>query len=870
MQSLTEIWRRLRWLNGRSRFQSELDEEMQFHLASRAEELEHSGLTHKDAIAQARREFGSQLKASEDTSATWQMQWLEDLFSDLVYAARAFRRNPGFAITAILCLALGVGANTTIFSITSSFLFSEPTCRDSAALIAIWEGGNSGSSLSDYKFVRDAQIFEGMAGIDVDHEVNWREGDHNRRFYAGTVTNDFFTTLGIPFRLGRGIAPNETDTVVLSERVWRQAFNQDAAVLGRKMILDGKIYTVAGVLPANHRSIVGFGISPDLYLPVAHLDNIVQFFARMPRGMTISVARSRVRGAFEQLDHIDPKDGWKRSNQTKVMGVTGFDLLNQEIPGAVTAFFVMLLVVVGLVLLIACTNVASLLLARASSRSHEFAIRLSLGASRRRMIRHLLAESLLLSVLGSFAGLVIDIGCTNLLGKVNLPVPAPIHFVISPDWRLLTYSIFIVLVSALFCGLFPALKAAKKDVSDALKQEEHQTGRAWNLRSGLVAAQLAISTLLLATAFLFLHNLLRATSMNPGFDIHHTLWAAMRLVPEAYKDVDQKKQIGLERRALDRLRSLPGVESSTIAQRVPLNGNCVTGTSLRTDVSSTPIGVEYQCNSVGPDHFTTIGIPIVRGREFTFADAKGSPRVVIISESLANAIFGAANPVGHTITGSLPNEQPVSIVGVAKDSKYFTLSEKPRHAVYESYFASPEPSELNFLVRTAESPTGYVKAITEALADLDSTAAIETKPMSQSLGLALLPSQAAAAMLGAMGCLGLALASVGLYGVLLYSVSRRTREIGLRVALGATPADVLRLITRQSFTLVATGMFAGLTLAFFATRPLALFLVQGMNPLDWSVFSAVVGVLGAVALPAVLAPAIRALRVDPMTALRYE
>ena len=404
MQFLKGLWLRLTWLAGRSRFWSDLADEMQCHMEERAAELEQSGMARSQALAVARREFGSRLKAAEDTSGAWQMQWLEELFSDLLYAGRAFRRNPGFALTAVFCLALGIGANITIFSITSSFLFSQPSCRDSASLIAIWEGGNSASPFGDYKFLRDAHIFDGMAGIDVEREVNWREGERTSRFYSAVVTNDFFTTLGIPFLLGRGIASDEANTVVISERVWRGAFNGDPAIVGRKLILDGRIYAVAGVLPANHRSIVGFSISPDVYLPAAHDEEYVQFYARLPQGMTPPIARARVQSVFAQLDRVHPKEGQKRATQVRVTGVTGFDVLNQMLPGAVTAFFAMLMIVVGLVLLIACTNVASLLLARASTRSHELAIRLSLGASRRRIVRHLLAESLLLSILGSRRG----------------------------------------------------------------------------------------------------------------------------------------------------------------------------------------------------------------------------------------------------------------------------------------------------------------------------------------------------------------------------------------------------------------------------------------------------------------------------------
>jgi predicted permease len=844
---------------------------MQFHIESRAEELESAGVPRTEALLRARREFGSRLKAAEDTSGAWQMRWLEDLASDLRYAARAFRRNPGFAVTAISCLALGIGANTAIFNITTSFLFSQPTCRDSASLIAIWEGGNSAAPLSDFQFLRDAHLFAGTAGINFEREVNWRDGDRTSRFYAGTVTDDFFSTLDIPFLLGRGIAPGETNTAVLSYWVWLGTFAADPGILGRKLILEGRVYTVAGVLPADYRSVVGYGVAPDIYIRVTNPDDHVQLYARMPKGMTRPMARARLPSLFAQLDRIHPEDGWKRTDpQTRVTGVTGLDLLRQMMPGVVVAFFAMLLVVVGLVLLIACTNVASLLLARASSRSQELAIRLSLGASRRRIVRHLLAESLLLAVLGSFAGLAIDIACAKAINGLALPVPLPIHLVVSPDWRLLWYSLCIVFVSALLCGLLPALKAVRKDVNHALKQDERQTARAWNLRSVLVAGQLAVSIVLLTTGFLFVHNLLRAASMNPGFDVNHTVWAYMRLVPDQYSDPDQTKQTAVVHSALERLRALAGVDSAAITQRVPLNDNCVIGTQLRTDVSLTPIHLQYECNNVGPDYFRTIGIPILRGREFTAADRKGEQPVAIVNETFAHTVFGKTDPVGHTIATDLKNDKAKLIVGVVKDSKYFTLGEKQRLAVYEPYFAHGEPVNLHFLIRTAGSPAAWVKPINNALGRIDPTAAIETKPMNRALGLALLPSQAGAITLGAMGILGLMLAAIGLYGVLLFSVSRRTREIGLRVALGATRSDVLRMVGRQSLALVGGGMLAGLALAFLVMQPLALFLVPGLSTLDPTALLAVIGVLAATALLASLAPAVRALRIDPLTALRYQ
>ena len=484
-----------------------------------------------------------------------------------------------------------------------------------------------------------------------------------------------------------------------------------------------------------------------MYVPVAHDDEYVQLYARLPRGMTAPVAGvARLWSIFKQLDRIYPKGTWSvADSQTRVTGVTGFDLLNQQIPGAVSAFFAMLLIVVGLVLLIACTNVASLLLARASSRRQELAVRLSLGASRRRIVRHLLAESLLLSILGAIAGLIIDLACARLLNRLALPLPIPIRLVIEPDWRLFMVLARTGLRERACLRFATCAEGGQKRYQQYVKAGRASDGAHLELAEHSGCGQLAVSIVLLATGFLFVHNLLRATSMNPGFDLHHTIWAYMRLVPEKYANADQKKQMMLAHAALDQLRALPGVESAAITQRVPLNDNCVIGTSVQSNVpSSVPIHVQYECNTVGPEYFRTIGIAILRGREFSANDRKGSQPVAIVNETFARTVFGHADPVGHTITITVIDKAPKLIIGVVADSKYFTLGEKQRLALYEPYFADSEPINVNFLIRTASSPAAYVKPITEILGRLDPTAAIETKPMNRALALALLPSQAGA------------------------------------------------------------------------------------------------------------------------------
>jgi predicted permease len=422
------------------------------------------------------------------------------------------------------------------------------------------------------------------------------------------------------------------------------------------------------------------------------------------------------------------------------------------------------------------------------------------------------------------------------------------------------------MASALFCGLFPALKATRADLNAALKRQELQSSRRlWNMRNALVAGQLAISTLLLAAGLLFVQNLSRSNSMNPGFDVNHTVWARMRLVPAKYPN--NEKTQALVNTALDALRALSGVEAASIAHVVPLNDQQTNGADIRID-GVKPIHVQYKSNNVGPDYFRAMAIPILEGRGFNSGDRAGSPAVVIMNENFARLLFDKTSPVGHTI--QYPHGESVSIVGVAKNSKYFTLGEENAIAMYSPFAQGPGTESLNFMIRAPEFSPGLVKVINQTLGGLDQSAAIETKPMRDALVLALLPSRAGAAILGSMGGLGLLLASIGLYGVLAFTISRRIREIGLRMALGASPRTVLWMVFRDSLLLVSVGITIGLGIALVATQPLAMFLVPGLSPTDPLTFVAVIALLGAVAVAATIGPALRALHVDPMIALRYE
>jgi predicted permease len=857
------MFRKILYLFQRKRFNAELDDEIQFHLEMAAAEK---------GEARARREFGSTVRMREDTRSAWQIRWLEDLVSDLRYAARVLGRNPGFAAAAIFSLALGIGANTTIFSLAMEFLFSQPSCRDAERLIEMRIGGNSHAYMAHYRFLRDAQLFDGLAGSREETEANWRFGNDTYRLQVMQVTDNFFHVVGVPVAMGRPIEPGDRDVVVLSDRFWKVRLGADPSVVGKSLIIDGRPYTVSGVLPHNHRTVVGFGFAPELYLPASRESDMVALIARLPQGMSVQGAYARLISACKQLDKVYPQ-GWGGNSSwsinTEVTPLVGWERLKSLNIAFLTAFFGILMVVVGLVLLIACANVSSLLLARASARGQEIAIRLAIGAARGRIVRQLLTESLLLALLGTCAGLILNLGLTGFMNRVQLPLPLPVQLMIQPDWRLLLYAIAVATGSALVAGLMPALRATRGGVSTALKLGERQVGGRWTLRNALVVGQLAVSVVLLATGLLFVRNMTKSMSMNPGFDSEHVVWAQMRVVPEKYTTVEQTRS--LIRSALNQLHGLAGIEAASMAQVIPFNANSVWGPEIRTDVSDQPIPVRFHYNSVGPDYFTTMGIPILKGREFLPSDRKGAPAVVVLNENLSRTLFGERNPVGHTFrySGPMPSA-PVTVGGVAKNSKYMTLGEEDALALYTPYFQEEDVlTNLQFLVRTPRT-LDVVNEIAQTLGRLDSSAAVEVKPMRDAMGFAFLPSRVGAALLGSMGILGLALASIGLYGVMSYSVARRTREIGLRVALGAERGAVLRMVARESLALVAIGVSIGLGIALFATRPLSMFLVPELSPSDPATFLAVVAVLAAVACVATLGPAVRALRVDPMTALRYE
>jgi predicted permease len=770
----------------------------------------------------------------------------------------------------VLCLALGIGANATIFSLTMEALFSRPSCADPDSVAYIWVGGSSSSPVAVWRFLKDAQTFPVIAGVDELAEANWRNGENTYHLWQARVTPNFFTDLGVPVFMGQPIGEHTPDAAVISYRMWQGKFAGQPGILGRKLVLDGELYKIVGVLPADYKTLFGLGLSPDVYVTATRPTDRVMLYARLPKGMSKQEAVARLRSTAKRMDGVFPRshaDSWADNNDAT--GITGIDRLKSLSFRAVAAFFSVLMVVVGLLLLIACANVASLLLARASARQTEMGIRAALGASRFRIALHLFAESFLLALLGAAAGFLLDILLTQLLNNVSLPLPIPVHLNVKPDFRLLVYLTGLAMAATVAAGLAPALAGSRVRITETLKCEERQVGRSfWSLRSLLVTGQLAVSTLLLVTGILFLRNLVKAGSMSPGFDLEHTVWSYLRLAPERYTSSVRVRT--LSDAAVESLLSIPGVGSAALASVVPLNGNNIHGTPIRVDNGAMGPPVRFNFNRVGPGYFHTMGIPLVAGREFQASETVRSPTIAILNQTMARRLFGDGNPVGHTIQ-TAADSAVITIVGVAKNSKYFTLGERGECALYESTLQSDDKAvNLNFLIRTTGDPAASIEDINRVLGRLDRTASIETKPMKKALGLALLPSYAGAAITGSIGFLGALLAATGLYGLVLFTTGRRTREIGLRLALGATPRDVIRMVLSQSLALTAAGLGVGLMIGWFATKPLAALLVPELSPSDPLSFAFVVVFLALVSILAALPPVLRASRIDPMWALRYE
>ncbi len=823
------------------------------------------------------------------------------LLQDLRYGVRMLLKQPGFTLIAVLTLALGIGANTAIFSLVNAVFLRQLPVQEPQRLVFGF-GGRPNSpwsviSYPNYVDYRDRnEVFTGLAAYGS-ISVSLSSDERPELVNGVIVTGNYFDVLGVGAKLGRTISPADDQTpnahpvVVIGHRLWQRRFNGANDVVGQHLKVNGYDFTVIGVTPAGFEGAELLETS-DLYVPM-----MMQAVVRPPRGgfsgemnadmlgrrgpawlgmigrlkpgVSMEQAQAKVAVISQQLAQAYPD-----TNRDRIVTLFPVSKIDPQGYSPLLSAAALLLSVTGIVLLIACANVANLLLARASARRKEIAVRLALGAGRFRLIRQLLTESLLLAFLGGLAGVLLAVWTVELLKAT--PPPAGIfsfNLDFSLDGRVLGFAFVLSLLTGIIFGLAPAWQTARADVLPVLKDEAYasaQGGRRFNLRNGLVVTQVALSLVLLLGAGLFLRSLQRMQSVDPGFDAERLLTASLNINLLRYT-TEQGREF--YRQVLERVERLPGVEAASLARVVPISGGGRTTSFAIEGQPDAPRDTDAQASSatnvVGLRYFETMGIALRQGRAFTTQDNASAPLVVVISEAFAHRYFGGQNPLGKRLRLGGANAPWREIVGIVRDSKYRTLSEDPMPFIFQP-LAQNHETGMTLFVRTAGNPLGVSAAVRNAVQSVEKNLPLnDLQPLSSLLGSALYPARMGAALLLILGLLALLLAAVGLYGVMAYTVAQRTREIGVRMALGAQTRDVLRLVLKEAMTLVALGIAIGWVGAAALTRLLVNFL-YGVSALDAATFTAIPVVLALVALVASYLPARRAAHIDPLLALRYE
>ena len=879
MQRWFDILRlRLRSIFRRQSADRELDRELRFHLDEQVAELIAAGQSPQEARRTAMREFGSVASISDQCRDTRRVNFFAHFAQDLRYAVRGLVAQPMLLAAATTSIALGVGANLAIFGLANAFLLSTPTAARPERLLHIWTTNGSHAPYVVWQRLNDSGVLSGVAGHQIEVSVNWRGPEASAPLTPLLVTPNFFDVIGMPTALGRGFSAAEVSRdphlVVISHGFWIRRLGGNESVVGSTLMLNGEPYTVLGVTPAGLRSFPGYGLMPDVWLPISpalvtDLDNPrsahVQLVGRLHDGQDRAAAHAALATVASRIS-----TDLGQPNYAQIRSLTAIGGLEQARAfKEVAAFVAVLLVVTILVLAIACGNVAGLLLARGTARRREVAVRLALGASRGRLVQQLLTEGLALSIAGGAIALAFVAAAGQILPKISLPLPLPLELQLTFDTRLAWFAVLLVLLSAILSGLAPAWQTTRAAVVPALKQAMPvYVHRRFTLRNLLVAGQIAVSALLLVTTLLFLRNLALAHTLSPEFEANRALVAQITFV-EGRQGTRETPAVEA---MVERLSTLPGIEAAAIAEGVPLTmytGR--TGTELRIEGRDEPVRVDYEDNDVGPGYFRAMGIDVVHGREFGRADRRGASLAVIVNQEFVRRYFEGRNPVGlHIDLPTDPKPTPAEVIGVVADSKYRTIGEGRVPALYGAYLQSGVERFVHVIVRTAAPPEAMIAPVRDAVMGMDASAAVTVEPMTSTLAFAFLPSRIGAALVGLLGLLGAALAMVGLYGVVAFAVNGRTSEIGLRIALGASPRSVVSLVVSDSTRLVGIGLLAGLSLAFLLTPPLSAFLVAELPSRDPLSFTGSAFLLVATSLLASWEPARRATRIAPTVALRAE
>jgi predicted permease len=881
----------------RRQWDQERVREVEAHLAEEIDDNRARGMTPQEARRRAYIKFGNPTVIREEI---WRMNsfvLVENLGRDLRYALRQLLRGPGFAAIAMLTLSLGIGVNTAIFSIANGLFFSSLHIRDEGrvAEIGFEQKGDSWEpnlSLPEYRELRDGarNVFSEVIGERLSLDGVSAQGSTPDRVLTSYVTGNYFQALGVEPLLGRffrsaeGVTPGADPVMVLSYAYWKQHFAGDPNIIGRQAAVNGRPVTIIGVAARNYHGLVPV-LRTQVYLPAAMIVAVEQqplaalnkednrnmrLYGRLQAGAsrqqvdaTLSVVARRLAVAYPRSE----KDAELRTFPLHA-GRLG-DLDSQAINLASGLF----LGLAGLVLLLACVNVANLLLVRASVREREMVIRSALGAQRSRLIRQMMTESILLALFGGAAGIGLGVWGTRMLSSVNLNTDLPVHFDFGFDWHVLVFSAAIALLAGAVVGIVPAVRLARANLNLILRESGRGVSRGSSgFRDALVIVQVGSALMLLIIAALFTRSLVANEHANLGLNPANVLLLTMDPSEIGYSGPQVRD---FYRALLERVRALPGVMAATTASSAPMglinnSPDTVNISGYQPPPGQTLPTLEY--NVIGPDYFRTLQVPLIEGRDFTDADQDSSPYVAIISQVMAKKYWPNHDPIGgHFSLGSDPTHA-IQVIGVANDVRYQGFSGPIDAYFYLPFLQHYDSKSLCTLeIRTAGDPSGFISEVGRSIHDMAPMLPVfEVKTLHQALYSpnGLLIFQVAASLASIMGTLGLILAIVGLYGVLSFVVSRRTAEIGVRMALGAGRVDILKIVYKQGLWIVGIGLALGLVGAFAAAQLLRSMIV--VSPTDSAAYLSVSAILAAIAMLACYIPAHRAMHVAPVQALRVE
>ncbi len=811
---------------------------------------------------------------------------MHTFWQDLRFGARMLLKKPGFTLIAVVTLAFGIGANTAIFSLVNTAMLRPLPIARPDQFVAL---GNAEQdrifatfSYPNYKDFRDRnEVFSGLVAYRF-APLSLSYDGVNERLWGYVVSGNYFDALGVKAALGRVIsadddrAPGGHPVAVVSYKYWQKRFGGEQSVIGREVIVNGRGYTIIGVAPPEFYG-TEVVAAPELWFPMmmqAQIEVGANWLDRrgvenifiqghLKPGVSVAQAQSALNSIALQLEREHPE-----VNEGKRVTVSPAGLMGGRWRGPVLGFTGLLMGVVGLVLVLACANLANLLLARGAERRREIAVRLALGAGRFRLIRQLLTESVMLAVVGGALGLLLSFWLVDLMVALKPPVDVPLSIDLQIDHRVLIFTCLISLVTGGLFGLLPAMQATKTDLVSGLKDEMAAGGhRRSRLKSGLIVFQVALSLALLICGGLMLRALQRAQTVKLGFDPQNAIEVSFDLRLQGYDEGSGRE---FQKRLLERVRALPGVRQAGIADLVPVDlhfGRSPVFIEGREPerVTTAP---RAMTNRVSPGYFGAMSTRLTRGRDFAEQDNENAPRVAIINETFARRFWPGEDPIGKRFSVGGADAPKLQVIGVTEDGKYAGLNETPMPFVYRPLWQS-STGTTNLIVRSETESQRLIAAVRNELRQLDPNLPVSSRTMVEHMSLPLLPTRVAASALGSFGLLALALAGIGLYGVMSYSVTNRTREIGVRMALGARRRDVLNLIVSQGMKLTLIGVAIGLAASLALTRLMKSVLL-GVSATDPLTFVVIALLLTGVALLACYVPARRAMRVDPMIALRHE